>query len=174
MTDMIKQPFQEEVIMNEDMQREWVRLHLTTNIKVKKLSELATIPSYQSNGAAGFDFHAAIEGEPIILKPGQRALIPTGLSFAIPLNKELQIRPRSGLAYKYGITVLNTPGTVDSDFRGEVKVLLINHGQESFTVKHGERIAQGVVAKVPPVKFVEVDELDETERGSGGFGHTGK
>ena len=143
-------------------------------IRVKKLNELAVIPAYQSDGAAGFDFHAVIEGESIILEPGQRALIPTGLSFAIPFGKELQIRPRSGLAYKHGVTVLNTPGTCDSDYRGEVKILLINHGQESFTIKHGERIAQGVVALVPPVKLVEVDELDETERGSGGFGHTGK
>jgi len=155
MTDMIKQPFHEE-------------------IKVKKLNELAVIPAYQSDEAAGFDFHVVIEGESIVLEPGKRVLLGTGLAFQIPKGKEMQLRPRSGLAYKHGITVLNSPATIDSDFRGEVKVLLINHGQESFTIKHGERIAQGVIANVPPVKLVEVDELDETERGSGGFGHTGK
>lgn len=151
----MKQPFHEE-------------------IKVKKLNELAVIPAYQSDGAAGFDFHVVIEGEPIILEPGKRILLGTGLAFAIPEGKEMQIRPRSGLAYKHGITVLNSPATIDSDYRGEVKVLLINHGEESFAIKHSERIAQGVIALVPPVKLVEVDELDETERGSGGFGHTGK
>lgn len=155
MTDVIKQPFYEE-------------------IQVKKLNDLAVIPKYQSEGAAGFDFHAVIEGDPVLLEPGQRALIPTGLSFAIPFGKELQIRPRSGLAYKNGVTVLNTPGTCDSDYRGEVKVLLINQGQEQFVIKQGERIAQGVIANVPPVRLIEVDWLDETERGSGGFGHTGK
>ncbi len=140
-------------------------------VKIKKLHEDAIIPSYQSDEAAGFDFHS-IENKR--LEVGERALIKTGLSVALPSGSELQIRPRSGLAFKHGITVLNSPGTVDSDYRGEVMVLLINHGSEPFEIKVGERIAQGVVAHVTQAIFEEVDTLDSTARGSGGFGSTGR
>jgi len=141
------------------------------HIKIKRLNFDAIIPAYQSEGAAGFDLHAI---EDLILKPGQRALVGTGLAIALKKGYELQIRPRSGLALKYGITCLNTPGTIDSDYRGEVKVLLINHGSEDFEIKKGERIAQGVVNQIIQAKLVEVDELDSTERGEHGFGSTGR
>ncbi len=140
-------------------------------IKVKKLSNKATIPAYQTKEAAGFDLHSI---EDVILKPGERKLISTGLSFEIPFGYEIQIRPRSGLAYKYGITVLNTPGTIDSDYRGEIKVLLINHSNEDFEIKQNERIAQAIIKEVIQAEFIEVDELSETDRGSKGFGSTGK
>ncbi|UKS31106.1 dUTP diphosphatase [Paenibacillus sp. HWE-109] len=123
--------------------------------------------------ASGFDLHAAVS-EPIILSPGQRELIPTGFALSMPPELEAQIRPRSGLAYKHGITSLNSPGTIDADYRGEVKVLLINHGQEPFTIQRNERIAQMVFQLVPQINLVEVTELTETDRGSGGFGHTGR
>jgi len=123
--------------------------------------------------AAGFDLHAAVT-EPIVLSPGERQLIPTGFAIAMPAELEAQIRPRSGLAYKHGITCLNSPGTIDADYRGEVKVLLVNLGQEAFTIERNERIAQMVFKTVPAVEFTEVDELSDTVRGSGGFGHTGK
>jgi len=141
------------------------------NIKIKKLSSDAVIPAYQSKGAAGFDLHAI---EDLILKPGHRALVGTGLAIALDAGYELQIRPRSGLALKHGITCLNAPGTVDSDYRGEVKVLLINHGNEDFEIKKGERIAQGVVNQIIQAKLFEVDELDSTQRGENGFGSTGR
>ena len=115
----------------------------------------------------------ALLSEPVVIKPFKRAVIPTGLSFSIPKGYEVQIRPRSGLAAKNGITVLNTPGTIDSDYRGEIKVILINLGDEDFTVNNGDRIAQMVVQKVKQASFEVVDNLDETERGSGGFGSTG-
>lgn len=140
-------------------------------LKVKKLSQNAVIPEYQTIEAAGFDLHST---EDIVLHSGERALIPTGLSCEIPVGYEIQIRPRSGLAYKHGITVLNTPGTIDSDYRGEFKVLLINHSQESFEIKVGERIAQAVIQQVIQADFVEVETLTETKRGVGGFGSTGK
>jgi dUTP pyrophosphatase len=140
-------------------------------IAIKKLHNDAVIPAYQSHEAAGFDLHAVEDHE---ISPGQRALIKTGLSMALEPGYELQIRPRSGLAFKHGITVLNTPGTVDSDYRGEVMVLLINHGEEGFMIKKGERIAQGVVQAVIQASFREVDDLNETARGAGGFGSTGK
>ena len=140
-------------------------------IKVKKLSNKATIPAYQTKEAAGFDLHSI---EDVILKSGERKLISTGLSFEIPFGYEIQIRPRSGLAYKYGITVLNTPGTIDSDYRGEIKVLLINHSNEDFEIKQNERIAQAIIKEVIQAEFIEVDELSETDRGSKGFGSTGK
>ena len=133
----------------------------------------AKIPEYKTAGAAGCDVCAFLP-EDVIIKSGMRAMIPTGLSFSIPEGFEIQVRPRSGLASKNGVTVLNTPGTIDSDYRGEVKVILINFGSENFVVKNGERIAQLVVAPVTVGKFVSVDSLDETERGSGGFGSTGK
>jgi dUTP pyrophosphatase len=126
-----------------------------------------------SEWAAGFDLHAAVT-EPIVLAPGQRALIPTGFAMAMPKELEAQIRPRSGLAFKHGITCLNTPGTIDADYRGEVKVLLINLGQEPFTIERGERVAQMVFQRVPQVILEEVQELSDTARGEGGFGHTGK
>ncbi len=130
------------------------------------------LPSYESAYAAGMDIRAALE-EPFTLEPGERALIPTGLQMALPSGYEAQIRPRSGLAYRNGITMLNTPGTIDADYRGEVKVLAINHGKEAFTINHGDRIAQMVIAPVQQLTVDEADELPETERGDGGFGSTG-
>jgi dUTP pyrophosphatase len=130
------------------------------------------LPSYESGQAAGMDIRAALK-DPVTLKPGERALIPTGFKMELPEGYEAQIRPRSGLAYRSGITMLNTPGTIDSDYRGEVKVLAVNLGEESFTVKHGDRIAQMVIAPVTRVIIREVAELEETERGEGGFGSTG-
>lgn len=140
----------------------------------KKLSHAGDLPlpSYESSHAAGMDVRAALS-EPIELKPGQRTLIPTGFQMALPEGYEAQIRPRSGLAYKNGITMLNTPGTIDADYRGEVKVLAINHGDRLFTVNHGDRIAQMVIAPVQQMFVEEVDDLPDSERGSGGFGSTG-
>jgi dUTP pyrophosphatase len=126
-----------------------------------------------SEWAAGFDVHAAV-AEPLVLQPGQRALVPTGFAMAMPRELEAQVRPRSGLALKHGITCLNTPGTIDADYRGEVKVLLINLGTEPFTISRGERIAQIVFQRLPQVTLAEVDELPDTARGEGGFGHTGQ
>ena len=130
------------------------------------------LPRYQTDGAAGFDFLAANE-EPVEILPGSYAMIPTGLKFAVPQGCELQVRPRSGLAAKHGVTVLNTPGTIDSDYRGEVKILLINLGGQAFTVVRGMRVAQGILAPYYKAQFTMVDALDDTERGDGGFGHTG-
>ncbi len=129
-------------------------------------------PSYATAGSAGVDIRAFVTEE-FILSVGARALIPTGLFVAIPEGYELQMRPRSGLAVKHGITCLNSPGTIDSDYRGELKVLLINLGQEDFVIKNGDRIAQMVAAKVERIHWQEQNELEETERGHGGFGHTG-
>jgi dUTP pyrophosphatase len=126
-----------------------------------------------SEWAAGFDVHAAVT-ETLVLAPGQRELVPTGFAMAMPRDLEAQVRPRSGLAFKHGVTCLNTPGTIDADYRGEVKVLLINLGSEPFEIKRGDRIAQIVFQRVPQVALTEVDELPATERGVGGFGHTGK
>ncbi len=132
------------------------------------------LPFYASAEAAGMDLLAAVEdGAPLELAAGEKLMVPTGLAIALPFGYEAQIRPRSGLAAKHGITVLNSPGTVDSDYRGEVKVILINHGKESFTIERGERIAQMVIAPVTQGVWQEVDELPETERGAGGFGSTG-
>ncbi len=130
------------------------------------------LPGAQSAGSAGLDLAAAVE-MPLIIPPGGRALVPTGFAMALPPGHEGQVRPRSGLAVKHGVTVLNAPGTIDADYRGEVKVPLINHGDEPFAVTRGMRIAQLVVAPVTAVSLVEVTELDETTRGSGGFGSTG-
>lgn len=141
------------------------------SVQIKKLHENAFVPAYQSKEAAGFDFHSI---EDRTLAAGERALIETGLSMALSFGYELQIRPRSGLAFKHGVTVLNAPGTVDSDYRGEVKVLLINHGSEAFTIAKGDRIAQGVIQEVTQAKFLLVDELEGTDRGAAGFGSTGK
>ncbi len=130
------------------------------------------LPAYATEGAAGLDIRANIS-EPIILKPLERQLIPTGLFVAIPLGYEIQIRPRSGLAFKHGVTVLNTPGTIDADYRGEIKVLLVNLSNTSFTVEPGERIAQMVLAKHETLSWKTTDVLPSTERGAGGFGSTG-
>jgi dUTP pyrophosphatase len=131
-----------------------------------------SLPAYATAGSAGMDLRAAID-EPIVLEPGERALVPTGFRIGLPAGYEAQIRPRSGLAIKQGITVANTPGTVDSDYRGEVKVGLVNLGDEAYTVRRGDRIAQMVVAPVTRVAWQPVASLDETERGAGGFGSTG-
>lgn len=144
------------------------------DVKMKRLpgNEDLPLPVKMSEGASGYDLHAAVT-EPILIGPGERKLIPTGISLSMPNGLEAQIRPRSGLALKHGITTLNTPGTIDADYRGEIKVLLYNSGKDPFTVNRGERIAQMVFQIVPKVNLTEADELDETERGAGGFGHTG-
>ena len=132
------------------------------------------LPAYESAQAAGMDLRAAVpEDEPLVLRPGSRFPVPTGLAFALPAGFEGQVRPRSGLAFKSGVTCLNTPGTVDADYRGEVKVILINHGEEDFTIRRGDRIAQLVIAPVVQAQWVEVESLEETARGAGGFGSTG-
>lgn len=148
---------------------------MSISVQIKRLAgnEDISLPAQMSELAAGFDLYAAVEAD-TTLQPGERALIPTGFAMALPAGYEAQIRPRSGLAYKHGITCLNTPGTIDADYRGEVKVLLINLGQEDFTIKRNERIAQMVIQAVPVVTLTEVQELSETVRGTGGFGHTGK
>ena len=130
------------------------------------------LPDYESDEAAGMDIRAALD-KPMTLQPGERNLVPTGLQMALPFGYEAQIRPRSGLAYKKGITMLNSPGTIDSDYRGEVKVLAINHGNEPYVIEHGDRIAQMVVAPVYQPEIDETDSLPETNRGEGGFGSTG-
>jgi dUTP pyrophosphatase len=144
------------------------------NVKINVLpgNEDIGIPQKMTELASGFDLRAAVSA-PVTLQPGERALIPAGFRMAMPANLEAQVRPRSGLAYKKGITTLNAPGTIDADYRGEVGVILINHGAEPFVVERGDRIAQLVFQWVPRVQLTEVASLDETERGSGGFGHTG-
>ncbi|MBA5727037.1 dUTP diphosphatase [Bombella mellum] len=135
-------------------------------------SEGLDLPAYGTSGAAGVDFQAAIE-TPLTLKPGDRILVPTGLCLALPTGYELQIRPRSGLALKHGIMVPNSPGTIDEDYRGEVRIILINAGMEKFVIERGMRVAQGVLAPVVRMKWQECSSLDTTERGHGGFGSTG-
>lgn len=130
------------------------------------------LPEAMTAGASGFDLRAAVK-ESVTLQPGERALIPTGIAIAMPEGLEAQVRPRSGLALKHGITCLNTPGTIDADYRGEIGVILINLGYEPFTVQRGDRIAQLVFQAVPRVELVEVEELPDSERGAGGFGSTG-
>jgi dUTP pyrophosphatase len=129
------------------------------------------LPAYETAGASGMDLRST---EVITLKPGERCLVPTGLAIAVPYGFEAQVRPRSGLALKHGVTVLNAPGTIDSDYRGEVKVPLINHGQEDFIISRGDRIAQMVIAPVTRVTWAEVDTLEDTARGTGGFGSSGR
>ncbi len=141
-------------------------------IKIHPHAQDLPLPDYQTAGASGFDLFAACS-EPVLLKPGERALIPTGISLALPLGVEVQTRPRSGLAVRHGVTLLNTPGTIDSDYRGEIKIILINLGSETFKVERGMRIAQAVIAEVIKARFAAADNLDATLRGSGGFGHTG-
>jgi dUTP pyrophosphatase len=130
------------------------------------------LPAYETMGSAGMDLRAFLQ-EPVLLKPLQRALIPTGIFISIPQGHEAQVRPRSGLAFKKGITVLNTPGTIDADYRGEVKVILVNLSSEDFLVQDGERIAQMIIAAHERAEWEQVEQLDETDRGAGGFGHTG-
>lgn len=132
------------------------------------------LPTYETSGAAGMDLRAAVSGdEALVLSPGTRAAVPTGLAFALPEGFEAQVRPRSGLALKAGVTVANAPGTIDQDYRGELKVLLINLGAEDFVIRRGDRIAQLVIAPVVQAAWREVDSLDATDRGAGGFGSTG-
>ena len=150
---------------------------MSPQIAVRRLphSEGIQLPAYETPGSAGMDLRAAVpEDQPLVLRPGARALVPTGLCWAIPLGFEVQIRPRSGLAAKHGVTCLNTPGTIDSDYRGEVQVILINLGAEDFVIRRGERIAQMVAAPVAQAAWIETDNLDETARGAGGFGSTGR
>ena len=144
---------------------------MSLSLRVRRLSPRAELPRYATDGAAGLDLSAALEA-PLIIAPGERALVPTGIAVALPPGHEGQVRPRSGLAVRHGVTVLNAPGTIDEDYRGEVKVALVNHGREPFVVDPGSRIAQLIVAPVTRVA-VEEGELDETSRGAGGFGHTG-
>jgi dUTP pyrophosphatase len=150
---------------------------MSAQLQIKRLphGEGLPLPAYETSGAAGMDLRAAVpEDAPVRLEPRERTLIPTGLMIALPAGHEGQVRPRSGLAIKHGISLVNTPGTIDEDYRGEVHVPLINHGNEPFVVNRGERIAQLVVVPVTQVAIAEVEELDATERGSGGFGSTGK
>jgi dUTP pyrophosphatase len=149
---------------------------LTVRIAVRRLphAEGLPLPAYETAGAAGMDLRAAIaEGEAVVLVAGARAAIPTGLTIALPEGYEAQVRPRSGLALKSGVAPLNTPGTIDSDYRGEVKVILVNHGHEDITLRRGDRIAQMVIAPVIRAEWDEVEVLAETARGAGGFGSTG-
>lgn len=148
---------------------------MAPEIKVQRMphAEGLPLPAFQTAHAAGADVCAAV-ATPATLAPGQRALIPTGLRLEIPPGFEVQVRPRSGLALKYGITVLNAPGTIDADYRGELQVLLINHGPEPFEIRRGERVAQLVVATATPARFVEAAELTDSARGEGGFGSTGR
>jgi len=142
-------------------------------VLVKKLNSKVQLPKYKTGGSSGMDLMALIE-KPIKIEPKESALIPTGITIAIPEDTEVQIRPRSGLAAKSNISVLNTPGTIDSDYRGEIKIILFNHGKEDFTVNNNDRIAQMVLMPILKAEFEEVNDLPETIRGSGGFGSTGK
>jgi len=146
---------------------------MTPRVLIQKLRPDAVVPRYMTAGAAGLDLCAALD-EDIVIAPGQRAVVATGLAIALPAGHEAQLRPRSGLARSHGITLVNSPGTVDADFRGEVAVLVINHGAEPVTITPGMRIAQMVIAPVVQAEVVEVEALDETARGSGGFGSTGR
>ena len=148
-----------------------------TTVRIERLphSDGLPLPAYETLGSAGMDLRAAVaENMPIMLAPGARVLVPTGLKIALEPGYEAQVRPRSGLALKHGVTCLNSPGTVDSDYRGEVGVILINHGQEPFVIQRGERIAQMVIAQHEQARTFEVEALDETVRGAGGFGSTGR
>jgi dUTP pyrophosphatase len=152
-------------------------LSAPVKVEIRQLphGEGLALPEYHSAHAAGLDLLAAVpEDSPLILSPGQRALVPTGLTIALPSGCEAQVRPRSGLASKHGITVLNSPGTIDADYRGEIGVLLINHGGVAFPIRRGERIAQMVIAPVVRVELIPAAELSETKRGGGGFGSTGR
>lgn len=143
-------------------------------VYIKKVdgAEDLPLPRYMTKGASGMDLYANVTKD-VVIKPGEFKMIPTGLQVALPRGFEGQVRPRSGLAYKKGITVLNSPGTIDEDYRGEIKVILINLGKQDFVIHRGDRIAQLILSKVYKAEVVEVDSLNKTERGSGGFGHTG-
>jgi dUTP pyrophosphatase len=143
------------------------------NILIKKLNSSVQLPSYKTNGASGMDLMAYLE-KPINLEPGKSCLVPTGLSIAFPQEYEIQIRPRSGLAAKNNISVLNTPGTIDSDYRGELKIILFNHGKENFIINNNDRVAQMVLTPVIKMELEETNELPESTRGKRGFGSTGK
>lgn len=144
------------------------------DVRITRLphSEGLPLPAYATAGAAGFDFLAAVDA-PMTIAPGERVLVPTGLCIALPAAYELQVRPRSGLALKYGITLPNSPGTIDEDYRGELRIIVMNAGTEPFTIERGTRIAQGVLAPVSRLRWSEVETLDETVRGQSGFGSTG-
>jgi dUTP pyrophosphatase len=149
----------------------------TVKVEIRQLphAEGLPLPAYQSADAAGLDLLAAVdENSPLVLAPGKHALVPTGLKIALPSGSEAQVRPRSGLAARHGVTVLNSPGTIDADYRGEISVILINHGEAPFTIRRGERIAQMVIAPVVRVELVVAAALSTTDRGSGGFGSTGR
>lgn len=155
-------------------------MSLKVDLKIKKLEnydDALPLPSYETEGAAGADLRAClgteIEGEKLVIYPGQRVLVPTGLSFEIPFGYEVQIRPRSGLSLKTSLLVVNSPGTIDCDYRGEVKIIMGNFGKEEAVIMHGDRVAQMVIAPVLQANFVEATELSETDRGAGGFGSTG-
>lgn len=152
------------------------KLPAAPSVKIKRLAHGAglDLPRYETAGAAGCDMRAAIpEGETLVLKPGERFMAPTGIAIALPPGWEAQIRARSGLAAKHGVAVVNAPGTIDADYRGEIKIILINHGAEDFTIRRGDRIGQMLFAPVFQAHFEEVEELDDTARGAGGFGSTG-
>ncbi len=147
-----------------------------STLKIKRLphSNGLPLPAYETSGAAGMDLRAAVpEGEPLVLQPRERALIPTGLAIELPLHHEGQVRPRSGLAIKHGISLINSPGTIDEDYRGEIKIPLVNHGDKAFEITRGMRVAQLIVAPVTQVKIEEVEVLSASERGAAGFGSTG-
>ena len=148
---------------------------ITVSVRPLPHFEGLELPAYETLGAAGMDVRAAVvEDDPVVLNPGDKTMVPTGLTVAIPQGYEIQMRPRSGLAAKYGITCLNSPGTIDSDYRGELKVILINHGSEAFTIARGERIGQMLLAPVTRLVWQQVETLDETDRGARGFGSTGR
>ena len=144
---------------------------ITLKIKRLKKSDLP-LPAYETDGSAGMDLRASLDDD-VTLEPGDIKLVPTGISVSIPRGYEGQIRPRSGLALKHGIGLVNSPGTIDSDYRGEVRIIMINHGRKSFTIKHGDRIAQMIITGICHAAVEEVPELDSTDRGQGGFGHSG-
>ena len=149
--------------------------HITIEINWLEHGNGLQLPAYETSQSAGMDLRAALpESSPIVMAPMERALVPTGFAMALPQGFEAQVRPRSGLAIKHGITCLNSPGTIDADYRGEVKVILINLGQEAFTIKRGERIAQMVIARIEQARLLEVEYLSDTDRGNRGFGSTGK
>ncbi|HOC08977.1 MAG: dUTP diphosphatase [Clostridiales bacterium] len=145
---------------------------MKVKVKINKTAEDLPLPRYMSGGSSGMDLYAAVD-EDIVIDPGGFRLIPTGIHLQLPAGYEGQVRPRSGLAAKYGVTVLNTPGTIDSDYRGEIKIILINLGREPFVIKRGDRIAQLVISRYERVELVPAECLEDSERGTGGFGHTG-
>lgn len=146
--------------------------HVTLRVKRLEGNKDVALPSYETDGASGLDLRAAVDGE-LTLHPGEISLVPTGLAISLPPGYEAQIRPRSGLALKHGVGMVNTPGTIDSDYRGEIGLVLINWGKSPFVIKRGDRIAQMVVTRVSRAQVLEVDRLETTERGEGGFGHSG-